>query len=111
MRTVITYIRKRIGTVAVDLHPENVVVVDGAQDLQVALCFEIEIQIQQNVHVLSSAVTQCFQTIAQVSDDSTIGVQFRIKRRGKPGTPGVGRAVIENESVGFECRKTAFTRL
>ena len=100
---------QRQRVVTVDLEPHQAQVVEGARHRQVALGLEVEIQVEEDVHVRPRAFAQRRQLFAQRADDAARRVQVdpvleprHVQRR---------RLAVEQEDVGLERAEPAFAHL
>ena len=97
--------------VGIDLVPEQFVRVERVHDLQQPLGAEVEVEVQQYVHVGAGALAERFDLRPQRVDDLALDVQVGLAgghveaRRPEP------RPVVEKEHVGLQAGEARLARL
>ena len=96
----IAYLAQARRVVTVDLEPHQPQIVQGAGHLQIALGLEVEIEVEKDVDVLSGALAQGGQLLAQRADHAVRGVQ--VDPVAEAGHVQSRRRIVEQEDVGLQ---------
>src|SRR6516165_3875298 len=95
----------------IDLHPEHVDVGDCAENFEIAFGLRVEIEIEEQADIGSSAVAERFEMNAQIAQNGLVDVQLRVIRRSETRPVTARLAVLVDEDVGLAGCEAALAHL
>src|SRR6266702_152458 len=111
MRALAADVAERLRVETVDLDPEQVHILDRAQDLQIALGLGVEVEIEQQIDIGPGAVADRLEMHAEIAQHGAVDIDFGLERRAEAGPPALRLAVGIDEDVGLHRGETFFAHL
>src|SRR5262249_33633426 len=104
--------RERTRIEAVDLDPHESVPLERADEADIALGLEIEIEVDEELDVLAGALAQARKLLVELLLDPERRIELRAAgRTSKAGHVEFRVRAVKQEDVGLECREAALAHV